>query len=96
LWTLVPGAAPPDHQLEKMKAELKEAHRQAIEDSKLEPVPEIVLRTEMFMACCPMVGRRGSSNATIEFVFLHEFGKGELYRCQGRAFAALPHIHCNR
>ena len=31
------------YQLEKMKAELKEAHRQAIEDSKLEPVPEIVL-----------------------------------------------------
>ena len=26
-----------------MKAKLKEAHRQAIEDSKLEPVPEIVL-----------------------------------------------------
>jgi hypothetical protein len=31
------------YQLKKMKAELKEAHRQAIEDSKLEPVPEIVL-----------------------------------------------------
>ena len=31
------------YQLEKMKAELKEAHRQAIADSKLEPVPEIVL-----------------------------------------------------
>jgi hypothetical protein len=30
------------YQLEKMKAELREA-RQAIEDSKLEPVPEIVL-----------------------------------------------------
>jgi hypothetical protein len=30
-------------ELEKMKAELKKAHRQAIEDSKLEPVPEIVL-----------------------------------------------------
>ena len=31
------------YQLEKMKADLKEAHRQAIEDSKLGPVPEIVL-----------------------------------------------------
>jgi len=31
------------YQLKKMNAELKEAHRQAIEDSKLEPVPEIVL-----------------------------------------------------
>ena len=31
------------YELEKMKAELKEAQRQAIEDSKLEPVPEIVL-----------------------------------------------------
>jgi hypothetical protein len=31
------------YQLEKMKAELREAHRQAIEDSKLEPAPEIVL-----------------------------------------------------
>ena len=31
------------YQLEKMKAELKEAHRQAIENSKLGPVPEIVL-----------------------------------------------------
>jgi hypothetical protein len=31
------------YKLEKMKAELKEAHRQAIEDSKLAPVPEIVL-----------------------------------------------------
>jgi len=31
------------YQLEKIKAELKEAHRQAIEDSKLKPVPEIVL-----------------------------------------------------
>jgi hypothetical protein len=31
------------YQLEKMKAELKEEHRQAIEDSKLEPAPEIVL-----------------------------------------------------
>jgi hypothetical protein len=31
------------YELEKMKAELKEAHRQAIEDSKLDPMPEIVL-----------------------------------------------------
>jgi len=31
------------YQYEKMRAELKEAHRRAIEDSKLEPVPEIVL-----------------------------------------------------
>ncbi len=31
------------YELEKMKAELEEGHHQAIEDSKLEPVPEIVL-----------------------------------------------------
>lgn len=32
-----------NYEFEKMQAELKETHRQAIEDSKLEPVPEIVL-----------------------------------------------------
>jgi len=41
------------YQLEKMKADLKEAHRQAIEDSKLEPCRRSCLRTEMFMECCP-------------------------------------------
>ena len=32
-----------NHEFEKMQAELRQARRQAIEDSKLEPVPEIVL-----------------------------------------------------
>ena len=33
-------------ELDKMRANLKQAHRQAVEDAKLEPVPEIVAAYE--------------------------------------------------
>ena len=59
------------YQLEKMNAELEEAHRQAIADSKLEPVPAIVLAYRNVYGMWPHGWHHGSStNATIEFVHL--------------------------
>src|SRR6266581_2608877 len=47
----------------KMKAELKKIHREAIEDSKEQPVRQSSSPIKMFMTRFPTVGRRGNSTS---------------------------------